>query len=220
MHKVCNVSMEKNILEENQRIAEENKELFKKHDIRAFNILGAIGSGKTTVIERLYDGMGDEEVGAIAGDVAGQDDRLRLMDKGIEAVSINTGKDCHLDAHYVSHALEDLSLQDMDYLFIENVGNLICPVDFPLGTENSIVMISVTEGDDMIRKHPLIFSKSDITAINKIDLADVMGVDLDVIRDDFNKVNPHGRLIEMNAKRGKGVGELAEFLGIPYSSPL
>lgn len=220
MHKVCDVSMEKNILEENQRIADDNAQLFEEYGIRAFNILGAIGSGKTTAILRLYEGMEDKNVGAIAGDVAGQDDRLKLTDKGIEAVSVNTGKDCHLDAHYVSHALEDLPLKKIDYLFIENVGNLICPVDFPLGTENNVVIISVTEGDDMIRKHPLIFSQSEITVINKIDLAEAMEVDLDVIAEDYDKVNPHGELIEMNAKKGKGVDELADYLDISYSLPL
>lgn len=220
MHKVCDVSMEKNILEENERIAEDNAELFEKNGIRAFNILGAIGSGKTTLIEKLYEGMKDKEVGAIAGDLSGQDDYERFKEHGIPAVAINTGKDCHLDAHYVSHALEDLPFEGLDYLFIENVGNLICPVDFPLGTEASVVIISVTEGDDMIRKHPLIFAQSDVAVINKIDLAEVMEVDLNVIESDFGKVNPHGDLIRVNAREGKGIKKLAELLNLPYSLPL
>jgi len=220
MHKICDVSMEKNILEENERIAGENAELFKRHGVRAFNILGAIGSGKTTIIERLYEGMKDKKVGAIAGDLSGKDDYERFAKRGIPSVAINTGKDCHLDAHYVSHALEDLPLEELDYLFIENVGNLICPVDFPLGTEASVVIISVTEGDDMIRKHPLIFAQSDIAVVNKIDLADVMEVDLDVIGSDFEKVNPHGNLIRMNAREDEGIEKLAELLDLPYSLPL
>mgnify|MGYP006300811125 CR=1 FL=1 len=218
MHKTCDVDMEKNILEENERIAEENADLFKKHGIRAFNILGAIGSGKTTVIEKLYEVMKDKKVGAIAGDLSGQDDYERFKKKGIPSVAINTGKDCHLDAHYVSHALEDLPLEELDFLFIENVGNLICPVDFPLGTENEVVIISVTEGDDMIRKHPLIFAQSGIAVVNKIDLAEVMDVDLDVIKRDYEKVNHHGNLIEMNARKGKGIKELADLLDLPYNS--
>ncbi|MBS3817006.1 MAG: hydrogenase nickel incorporation protein HypB [Candidatus Thermoplasmatota archaeon] len=223
MHKVTEVDMEKNILEENERIAEKNKELFEEKDVRAFNILGAIGSGKTTLIERLKEGMKDSNVGAVAGDLSGNDDRNRFKEKDISAVAINTGKDCHLDAHYVSHALEDLEekeidLEKLNFLFIENVGNLICPVDFPLGTEKEVVVISVTEGDDMIRKHPLIFSRSDLTVLNKVDLAEAMNVDLDVIEQDYEEVNPHGTMIKTNAKEGEGVKEIAEFLNIPYSS--
>lgn len=220
MHKIVDVSMEKNILEHNQKIADKNAELFKKHGVRAFNVLGAIGSGKTTIIEKLAEGMKEENVGAVAGDVSGQDDYLRFIGKDMPSVAVNTGKDCHLDAHYVSHALEDFDLQELDYLFIENVGNLICPVDFPLGTEANIVVVSVTEGDDMIRKHPLIFAQSDISIINKVDLADVMEVDLNVIYNDFRKINPHGELIKMDAREGKGVEKLAELLDLPYSLPL
>lgn len=220
MHKIVDVSMEKNILEHNQKIADKNAELFKKHGVRAFNVLGAIGSGKTTIIEKLAEGMKEENVGAVAGDVSGQDDYLRFIGKDMPSVAVNTGKDCHLDAHYVSHALEDFDLQELDYLFIENVGNLICPVDFPLGTEANIVVVSVTEGDDIIRKHPLIFAQSDISIINKVDLADVMEVDLNVIYNDFRKINPHGELIKMDAREGKGVEKLAELLDLPYSLPL
>lgn len=222
MHKITEVDMEKNILEENERIADENRELFDENGVRAFNILGAIGSGKTTLIERLKEGMKDHKVGAVAGDLSGNDDRDRFKEKDMSAVSINTGKDCHLDAHYVSHALEHLEdvvdLGVLDFLFIENVGNLICPVDFPLGTEKELVVISVTEGDDMIRKHPLIFSRSDLTVLNKVDLADAMDVDLEVIEEDYNEVNPHGTLIKTDAKKGEGIEKVADFLDLPYSS--
>ncbi len=219
MHKVCDVDMEKNILEENEKLAHKNAELFKENGVRAFNILGAIGSGKTSVIERLSEGMDGVNIGAIAGDLTGEDDHLRFEDKGINSTAINTGKDCHLDAHYVSHALEDLPLEDIDYLFIENVGNLVCPVDFPLGTEKDVVVISVTEGDDMIRKHPLIFAQSDITVVNKVDLAEMMDVELSVIEEDYKKINPHGTLIKINAKTGEGIEKLAKELDLPYSLP-
>ena len=216
MHKTCDVMMEKNILDENQKLADKNAEIFRKHGIRAFNILGAIGSGKTTVIERFAEGIDEPRVGAMAGDLAGQDDYLRFKEKGIPAVAINTGKDCHLDAHYVSHALDELPLEDIDILFIENVGNLICPVDFPLGTDMNIVIISVTEGDDMIRKHPLIFAQSEISVLNKVDLAGLMEVDVNIIDKDFNKINPHGKLIKLDARNGRGLEELARCMDIPY----
>jgi len=216
MHKTTEMDMEKNILEENERIADKNQKLFEEKGVRAFNILGAIGSGKTSLIERLREGM-DKRIGAIAGDLNGKDDYERFKNKDMPAVAINTGKDCHLDAHYVNHGLESIELDDLDYLFIENVGNLICPVDFPLGTEADVVVVSVTEGDDMIRKHPLIFSRSDLTLVNKIDLAEAMDVDLNVIEEDFKEVNPHGTLIKTNAKNGEGIEKVAEFLDIPYS---
>ncbi len=216
MHKTTHMDMEKNILEENERIAEKNQKMFEEKGVRAFNILGAIGSGKTSLIERLREGMG-ERVGAVAGDLNGKDDYERFKKKDMPAVAINTGKDCHLDAHYVSHGLEDIELDDLDFLFIENVGNLICPVDFPLGTEADVVVVSVTEGDDMIRKHPLIFSRSDLTVLNKIDLAEAMDVDIDTIEEDHGEVNPHGTLIKTNAKKGKGIEKVAEFLDLPYS---
>ncbi len=218
MHKITEVDMEKHILEENDKIAQENRELFERKGVRAFNILGAIGSGKTSLVERLKEGIEEKEVGAIAGDLTGEDDSRRFKKKGMLSVSINTGKDCHLDAHYVSHALEDeeIDLEKIDILFIENVGNLVCPVDFPLGTERDVVVISVTEGDDMVRKHPLIFSRSDLTILNKIDLAEAMGVDLDIIERDHKEVNPHGTLIKTNAKDGEGIREVADFLKIPY----
>ncbi|MBS3781702.1 MAG: hydrogenase nickel incorporation protein HypB [Candidatus Thermoplasmatota archaeon] len=216
MHKTTEMDMEKNILEENERIAKKNEKLFEEKGVRAFNILGAIGSGKTSLIERLREGI-DQRVGAVAGDLNGKDDYERFRQKDMSAVAINTGKDCHLDAHYVNHGLEDMDLDEIDLLFIENVGNLICPVDFPLGTEAEVVVVSVTEGDDMIRKHPLIFSRSDLTILNKVDLADAMEVDIETIKEDYKEVNPHGTLIKTNAKEGKGIEEVADFLDIPYS---
>ncbi len=218
MHKICDVDMEKHILEENEQLAEENQKLFDDKGVRAFNFLGAIGSGKTSIIERLSEGLDGYKAGALAGDVTGQDDHDRFVEKGMSSVAINTGKDCHLDAHYVSHALEDIDLNELDFLFIENVGNLICPVDFPLGTEADVVIVSVTEGNDMIRKHPLIFAQSDLAVVNKVDLAEPMDVDLSVIEEDFKEINPHGTLIKTNAKEGKGIEEIAEFLDIPYQS--
>lgn len=220
MHKTTDIEMEERILEENEKIAEENQKIFERKAVRAFNILGAIGSGKTSLIERLKEGISKKNVGAIAGDLTGEDDSQRFKEKDISSVSINTGKDCHLDAHYVSHALEekDLDLDEIDILFIENVGNLICPVDFPLGTERDVVVISVTEGDDMIRKHPLIFSRSELTVLNKVDLAEPMDVDLETIEEDHREVNPHGTLIKTNAKDGEGIEEVAEFLDLPLES--
>ncbi|RLE30180.1 hydrogenase accessory protein HypB, partial [Candidatus Acetothermia bacterium] len=153
-------------------------------------------------------------VGAIAGDVAGDDDLKRFQAAGLPSLVINTGDDCHLDAHRVGHALEEFPLSAVDVLFIENVGNLVCPADFPLGTEQDLVVISVTEGDDMVRKHPKMFAQTDVVAINKIDLAEIVGVDPQRILEDYRKVNPHGRAVLTDARSGRGVEELLAALGL------
>ncbi|OGS42961.1 MAG: hydrogenase accessory protein HypB [Euryarchaeota archaeon RBG_13_57_23] len=216
MHKVVTVDLEKDILAENRRIANENSELLKSHGITAFDFLGAIGSGKTLIIERLIEVLKakGKRAGVIAGDVSGDDDYQRFIKHGVPAANINTGKECHLDAHLVDHALEDLPLDKLDYVFIENVGNLVCPVDFPVGSHKRVVVISVTEGDDMVRKHPPIFAFSDVVIINKVDLSDAMEVDPKILERDARRTNPGAKIIMMDARRGKGMDELVNALGL------
>ncbi len=216
MHKVVTVDLEKDILSENRRIADENRAHLEEHGIAAFDFLGAIGSGKTLIIERLMDILKakGKRPAAIAGDVSGDDDYTRFVAHGVPAANINTGKECHLDAHLVDHALEDLPLDKLDYLFIENVGNLVCPVDFPLGSHKRVVVISVTEGDDMVRKHPAIFAFSDVIIINKVDLAEAMEVDPKILERDAKRTNPGAKIIMMDARHGKGMDELVTALGL------
>lgn len=216
MHKVVTVDLERDILSANRRIANDNRALLEKHGIVAFDFLGAIGSGKTLIIENLVDILKakGKHAAAIAGDVSGDDDYQRFVSHGIPAANVNTGKECHLDAHLVDHALEDLPLDDLDYLFIENVGNLVCPVDFPLGSHKRIVVISVTEGDDMVRKHPAIFAFSDVIVINKIDLAEAMGVDPKILERDARRTNPGAAIILMDARQRKGMDDLVKALGL------
>jgi len=216
MHKVVTVDLEKDILAENRRIADDNRARLEKHGIVSFDFLGAIGSGKTLIIERLIDLLKKKgkRAAAIAGDVSGDDDYQRFVSHGVSAANINTGKECHLDAHLVDHALDDLPLDKIDYLFIENVGNLVCPVDFPLGSHKRVVVISVTEGDDMVRKHPAIFAFSEVIVINKTDLAEAMDVNPKILERDAKRVNPGAAIIMMDAKHGKGMDELMSALGL------
>lgn len=216
MHKVVTVEMEKDILAENRHLADHNRALLDEHHIRAFDFLGAIGSGKTLIIEKLAEHLKSKgkRAAAIAGDVSGDDDYQRFVSHGMPAANINTGKECHLDAHLVDHALEDLPLEELDYLFIENVGNLVCPVDFPVGSHARVVVISVTEGDDMVRKHPAMFAFSDIVVINKIDLAEAMEVDPKILERDARRINPGAKVIMMDARRGKGMDDLVSALGL------
>ncbi|MGB9757155.1 MAG: hydrogenase nickel incorporation protein HypB [Candidatus Bipolaricaulaceae bacterium] len=203
------------VIQKQLELAAQNYELLKKRGIRAVNVMGAIGSGKTELIIRMAEKLRERglKVGAIAGDVAGDDDYQRFRAAGLPALQINTGDQCHLDAHQVGHALEDFPLDQVNVLFIENVGNLVCPADFPLGTDLDLVVISVTEGDDMVRKHPKMFAQTDVVAINKVDLAAFVGVDPERIAADYKKVNPHGKVVFTSAKSGKGVEELLSALG-------
>ncbi len=211
MHKL-EISVGKDVFEKNKLEARQNANLLQDHNVIAFDILGSIGSGKTSIIEKVVPVLKEErlKVGAIAGDVSGEDDykRMKLLD--IPVINLNTGTECHLDAHLVGHALAQLPLEKMDILFIENVGNMVCPTDFELGTAARIVVVSVTEGDDVVNKHPMIFRVSDIGVINKIDLAGAVEASIQRMEDDMNRIAPHVRKIKMSVKTGEGLKEFTE----------
>ncbi|MBS3788428.1 hydrogenase nickel incorporation protein HypB [Candidatus Bipolaricaulota bacterium] len=203
------------ILAKQKELASKNEDKLSLHGVRAINVMGAIGSGKTALIEAIHEKVKDKvKLGAVAGDVAGTDDYERFDQAGITAYNLNTHSDCHLDAHLVDHSLENMPLDELDLLFVENVGNLVCPADFPLGTDSEIVVISVTEGEDMVRKHPKIFSQSDIVVINKVDLSEAIGVDPEKPRADYEEINPNGRAIFTAAPKDKGIDELISALNI------
>jgi len=210
MHKI-DVEMEKNVYEANRKIAEEVKRILDEKNVKAIDFMGSIGSGKTLIIEKLIETLRDKKIGVIVGDVTGNDDYKRIRKYDVQVVNINTGKECHLDAHLVEHALEKLDLESIEILFVENIGNLVCPADFELGCHKRGVIISITEGDDMIRKHPLIFQISDFIVINKIDLLPYMNVNLDKILKDINKIAPK-KVFLTDAKNNKGIKELAQWL--------
>lgn len=211
MHHI-DVSIEQGVYDVNNRIAHENAHTLGDHGVRAFDLLGAIGSGKTALIERLVPllALRGVRAGAIAGDVYGDDDFKRLVATGIPAINANTGKECHLDAHLVRHSLEHLPLDAIDVLFIENVGNMVCPTDFKLGAEKRIVVVSSTEGDDVVNKHPMMFRESAIGVINKIDLAPLVGADLDRMERDMYRYNPDIKVFRTNLKTGEGVETLMD----------
>ena len=207
MHKVADIEVQKNIMDANRKLADKNRENFEDHGIFCVDFVGAIGSGKTTLIEDIIDNT-DYNIGVIAGDVISEFDAGRIEKHDVPVVGLNTGKECHLDAHLVRHGVADLPLDDIDVLIIENVGNLICPVDFELGSHMRIVVVSVTEGDDTVEKHPLIFKDSDLIIINKIDLADAIGADTDKMIADAKALNPDVEVIKSNLKDGEGLEEI------------
>ncbi len=211
MHHI-DIHMEKDIFDGNTRLAGANARHLKDHGVRAFDLLGAIGSGKTALIEKLVPLLRARGLspGAIAGDVYGDDDFQRIVKTGIPAYNANTGKECHLDAHLVEHGLEHLPLDDIDILFIENVGNMVCPTDFQLGAEKRIIVISSTEGDDVVNKHPMMFRGGDIAVINKVDLAPLVGSNLERMEADIHKYNPEMPVFRTNLKTGDGTEALLD----------
>lgn len=211
MHHI-DVHMEADILGKNTKLAEKNFEMLKNHNIRAFDLLGAIGSGKTALIEQIAPMLISKGIrpAAIAGDAFGDDDYQRIVALGIPAVNANTGKECHLDAHLVHHAIHDLPLDDIDVLFIENVGNMLCPTDFALGAEKRIVVVSTTEGDDVVNKHKMMFRECSIGVINKVDLADAVGADINRMEKDMLRYNPGIKIFRTIMKTGEGLEPLVE----------
>jgi hydrogenase nickel incorporation protein HypB len=213
MHKV-EIEVGRDILKRNKEEATKNLELLRENNIKAFDILGSIGSGKTSIIEKVVPILERKglKIGAIAGDVVGEDDFLRMKALHIPVINLNTGTECHLDAHLVGHALNNLPLNDLDLLFIENVGNMVCPTDFELGTDARIVVVSVTEGDDVVNKHPMIFRVSDIGIINKIDLAEAVGASVTRMSSDMKRIAPRVKQIQMSVRTGQGIKEFVDNL--------
>jgi hydrogenase nickel incorporation protein HypB len=206
------VSIGADLIQKNEELALKNRELLDSYKVKAFNIMGAIGSGKTMLIEYAIEKLQQYTCAVFAGDVIARYDAQRFEAKGTLTVPLNTGKECHLDAHMVGHALEKLNLDNIDILFIENVGNLVCPSDFVLGEHKRIVVVSVTEGDDTIAKHPMIFRISDAVIVNKIDIAEFVDADPDKMVEDAKKINPKIEAVKTSCKTGEGLDTWIELL--------
>ena len=202
-----------NILEVNKKLAQKNKELLQKHNITAIDIMGSIGAGKTSLIEKLVQKLKQKyRIVVFKGDLTTTIDAERIGKHGVQVITINTGRECHLDANVVARAVERISLNDIDLLIIENVGNLICPAEFPLGTDKRVVVISVTEGPYMILKHPFTFMNADAMVINKKDLAKTMNIDTNQLERQAKDVKPDIKVAVTNALSGEGVDKLIKDL--------
>jgi hydrogenase nickel incorporation protein HypB len=201
------------ILEVNKQLAQKNMEHLREHSVKAIDIMGSIGAGKTSLIEKLVQSLKQKyRIAVFKGDLTTTIDAERIGRHGVKVVTINTGLECHLDANVVARAVERISLQDIDLLFIENVGNLICPAEFPLGTEKRVVVVSVTEGPYMVVKHPFTFMTADVMVINKKDLAEIMNVDTEQLKKQVKQIKPDVKVAVTNALTGEGVEELIKAL--------
>lgn len=169
------VTVLKNLLSENDHQAAHNREHFDRRGILAINLMSSPGAGKTALLEATIEALSDEiGIAVIEGDLETENDAQRIRDKGVTAIQISTGSACHLDAHMVHDALHHMELDDIDVVFIENVGNLVCPASFDLGQHRNITLLSVTEGDDKPAKYPVMFRAADLVLLTKSDLLDVL----------------------------------------------
>jgi hydrogenase nickel incorporation protein HypB len=210
---MAEVSVRKRILSANDEVAAENQAVFEKHGILAVNMMASPGAGKTSVIlataDKLPPGM---RPAVIEGDLASRIDTEKVMAAGIPAVQINTGGNCHLDAPMVRSALPDLPVDNIDVLFIENVGNLVCPAEFELGAALAVVVASVPEGDDKPYKYPGMFAAGDAVLLNKSDLAAYFDFDLGYFRRGVAMVNPEAPVFVVSCRTGEGLGEWVDWL--------
>lgn len=202
---VRTIEVQKPALALNQRHADQNRGWFRAKGLQVFNLLSSPGSGKTTLLERTLREL--PRAAAIVGDLQTDNDADRLRRSGAQAVQITTGATCHLDAHMVMHALEKLDADDLQFLFIENVGNLVCPASYDLGEDRRVVLLSVTEGEDKPQKYPVIFLHADLVLVTKIDLAEAVGFDRETALAHIRQAAPKARILEVSAKTGAGFGE-------------
>ncbi len=212
---IFDIELEKDLLSKNRSLAKENRKRFDRSNILAVDILGSIGSGKTSLIKSVLKRLGmGKKVAVIAGDLTTTIDAQRIEEEGARVIQVNTGKECHLDANLIRQAMNKMKLDGVKLLFIENVGNLICPGEFPLGAHKRLVVTSVTEGPYTLMKHPYIFKEADVIVLNKVDLAQAMKVSPSQLEKDAKKINPRVPFIKTNALRGIGIPKVINALGL------
>jgi hydrogenase nickel incorporation protein HypB len=209
------VEVRKNVLKKNDVIARALRERFHQAGVFVVSLVSSPGSGKTALLEKLLTLMKKEcQVAALVGDLATENDALRLARSQTPVKQITTGTLCHLEAAMVETALEGWKLDDLDFLFIENVGNLVCPSSYDLGEDLRAVLISVTEGEDKPLKYPTIFNSADIAVITKVDLAAAVEFDEEAANLNIQAVRPGMKTFKVSAKTGYGLDEFAEYLSL------
>jgi hydrogenase nickel incorporation protein HypB len=202
------IKIMKNILDRNQNKANEVRELLALKKVLMVNIISSPGAGKTTLLERTCETLGEKyRIGVIEGDITTDRDAQRLKKYNIPIVVINTEGGCHLDSHSISKVLDSFDLDNLDVLFVENVGNLICPAQFDLGENFKIALVSTTEGDDKPGKYPMLFREAKAVLLNKTDLIPYTDFKIDFFRSDLQKINAQIPLFEISCTKGQGLSE-------------
>ena len=207
------ISVVRDILEANDRIAQQNRELFKDNNMLVFNLMSSPGAGKTTLLEKSIEALKDDmRIGVIEGDIQSTHDAERIAAKGVPAVQINTDGACHLDGNMIRDTFKEFNFAELDLLVVENVGNLVCPAEFQVGEDFKVMILSVTEGDDKPGKYPLMFLESKVLLINKIDLLPYVDCSMEKIREDSLKINPDLTIFPVSCKTGEGLDEWFSWL--------
>ena len=203
---MAKIQVVKNILDANDRIAQENRDLFDEKKVYVINLMSSPGAGKTTLVERTIEALKDRyAIGVIEGDIQDTCDADRVASLGIPAVQINTGGGCHIDGNMVREALPSLNLDKLDFLITENVGNLVCPAEFKIGENTKVMILSTPEGADKPAKYPLMFQESSVMIINKMDLMAYVDFDISRARRDAGISNPHLKIFEVSCKTLSGL---------------
>ncbi len=207
------INVVRSVLDASDALAAENRRRMDEARLLCVNLLSAPGSGKTTLLEKSLPALGEGiRAGVLVGDLQTTRDAERLAGAAAQVTQINTGRGCHLSPAQVAQGLSGLDLADLDYLFIENVGNMVCPAAFDLGEHRRAVLLSVPEGDDKVAKYPTLFQKADVILLTKVDLVGVLDYRFDRVRDDLAKVNTAAPVIRCSPKTGDGVGEWVAWL--------
>ena len=211
-HQLVPVEVHERLLSANDRQAAHNREHFREAGLLAVNLMGSPGSGKTALLEASARALPGLRLGALSGDLATDRDARRLTAAGIPARAITTGQACHLDAGLVHRALHDLDWQRLDVLFVENVGNLVCPAIYDLGEAARVVALSVTEGEDKPDKYPVMFQRADLVVLTKCDLLPHLDLDLAALEEGLGRVMPEPRLLRVSARTGEGLDAWRDWL--------
>lgn len=207
------VPVVRNILEANERLAEDNRRIFRQAGLLVINLMSGPGAGKTSLLERTIEALQDEiRIGVIEGDIQSSYDAERISQKGVQVVQLNTGGACHLDGNMIKSSLEALDLDTLDLLVVENVGNLVCPAEFNVGEDMKAMILSVPEGDDKPLKYPLMFQESRALLINKIDLLPYVNCDVGKIRERALQLNANLEIFEISCRTGEGLDGWADWL--------
>jgi len=202
------------LLHANDHQARHNREHFERHSVLAINLMSSPGAGKTALLEATIDLLGEDvRIAVVEGDLETENDAKRIREKGVPAVQISTGSACHLDAHMVHTALHQIDLDDIDLLFIENVGNLVCPASFDLGQHLNVTLLSTPEGDDKPGKYPVMFRAADMVLISKADLLEVLDdFDPETARKYLRQLASTAPLIEVSSKSGSGMPDWLDWI--------